>query len=235
MKKFFLFLILFLPTVSFAEVYCIPSKSTAFIGENIEWSILGIGDEIPYFISWSSDGVANTLEDSFVYSDKYESLGEKRVRVLFGLEGVEPTYDIVCSPVTILEEIVISTTTTNQTSTTTPKRKHSTVYYNQINSIENIILATSTISGSIKDIEEKVFIKEDGKKIFNNNLWVGLENSEVGDLQRKLLELGFFNERVTNFFGPITERAVIDFQKYLKIEPASGFVGPITRGVLNSL
>ncbi len=235
MKKNFLFLILFLPIVSFAEVYCTPSKNIAFIGENIEWSILGIGDEMPYFISWSSDGVANTSEDSLVYSNKYETVGEKRTRVLFGLEGVEPTYDIVCSPVTILKESVTNTTTKDQTSTTTPKRKHSTVYYNQINSIENIILATSTISENIKILEEKDFIKEDNKKVFSNNLWIGLENSEVGDLQRKLLELGFFNEEITSFFGPITEKAVIDFQKYLKIEPASGFVGPITRGVLNSL
>lgn len=235
MKKFFLFLILFLPVVSFAEIYCAPSESTVFVGENVEWSILGIGDEIPYFISWSSDGIANTPEDSFIYIDKYEIIGEKRARVLFGLEGVEPTYDIVCNPVIILKEIITSTTTTNTASTTNSKRRHSNVYYNQINNIENIILATSTISENIKILEEKDFIKEDNKKVFNNNLWIGLENSEVGDLQRKLLELGFFNEEITNFFGPITERAVIDFQKYLKIEPASGFVGPITRGVLNSL
>lgn len=235
MKKIFLFLILFLPAISFAEIYCMPSRDTAFVGENIEWSILGIGDGVPYFISWSSDGVVNTSEDSLIYSNKYNSLGEKRARVLFGLEGVEPTYDIICNPVTILEEIVESTTTTSTIPVVSPKRKHSTVYYNQISSIENIILATSTVSENIKIIEEKDFIKEDEKKIFNNDLWIGLENSEVGDLQEKLLELGFFNEEVTNFFGFITEKAVIDFQKYLKIEPSSGFVGPITRGILNSL
>jgi len=71
----------------------------------------------------------------------------------------------------------------------------------------------SFISESIKIIEKKDLIKENKKKVFNNNLWLGLENLEVGDLQRKLLELGFFSGEVTNFFGPITEKAIIDFQK----------------------
>ncbi|MDD4803817.1 MAG: peptidoglycan-binding domain-containing protein [Candidatus Pacebacteria bacterium] len=246
MKKTFLFLILFLPIISFAEISCLPLVKTAFIGENVEWNISGIGEEIPYFISWSGDGIANTSEDSLIYSNKYENIGLKSVRVLFGLEGVEPTYDIVCESVEIIDNIATtSQSTTTDISTPVKKKRRShivTQSFSEEDSNTSLILSTSTVRMDTPIITEINFTEETEKKIlpqknfvFSKRLWIGLEGEEVRELQMKLSKLGFFNTEVTGFFGLITQKAVSDFQKYHNIEPSLGFVGPLTRNILNKL
>ena len=64
---------------------------------------------------------------------------------------------------------------------------------------------------------------------FNNNLWFGMKNNDVVELQKRL---GVYPQ--TGFFGAITLASVINYQKAHAISPAVGFVGAITRASLNN-
>lgn len=68
---------------------------------------------------------------------------------------------------------------------------------------------------------------------FNMNLKVGMRNADVRALQEYLADAGFFNVDATGYFGSITKKAVIAFQLANDL-PGTGFVGTLTRGVLNS-
>ena len=56
---------------------------------------------------------------------------------------------------------------------------------------------------------------------------------EVEDIQRRLLELGYFTDSVDGQFGPITKEAVIAFQAANHL-PANGVIDQKTREVLLS-
>lgn len=67
-------------------------------------------------------------------------------------------------------------------------------------------------------------------KSFSYDLYVGMEDENVRDLQEYLIDTGFLREGlVTGYFGSLTKQAVISFQEENSIEPAVGYVGPITR------
>jgi hypothetical protein len=71
--------------------------------------------------------------------------------------------------------------------------------------------------------------------LFNRNLTLGMSGYDVGCLQRFLKARGFFQGETTEFFGPKTLASVIAFQKANGITPLLGFVGPTTRGLINSI
>lgn len=85
--------------------------------------------------------------------------------------------------------------------------------------------------------EESSIQKTQQKKahllILLNDLREGDENQNVKALQDRLKLLGFFpkNVKSTGFFGPITKKAVMDFQKSRKIKQ-TGFVEILTRANL---
>ena len=56
---------------------------------------------------------------------------------------------------------------------------------------------------------------------------------EVEDMQRRLLELGYFTDSVDGQFGPITKESVIAFQAANHL-PANGVIDQKTREVLLS-
>jgi len=64
--------------------------------------------------------------------------------------------------------------------------------------------------------------------VFNNNLFLGQNNTDVLQLQKRL---GVYPQ--SGFFGTLTFAAVTRYQSANGITP-SGFVGPITRARLNS-
>jgi peptidoglycan hydrolase-like protein with peptidoglycan-binding domain len=79
------------------------------------------------------------------------------------------------------------------------------------------------------------------KFIFTRNLSVGITHPDVKELQKFLNANGSVVAttgsgslgKETSYFGPATKAALIKFQKAKKIDPASGFFGPISRSVVN--
>lgn len=70
--------------------------------------------------------------------------------------------------------------------------------------------------------------------MFNKNLSMGMRNADVTALQNALASAGYFNVAATGYFGSVTKSAVMAYQRANSISPVSGFVGPLTRGVLNA-
>jgi len=79
---------------------------------------------------------------------------------------------------------------------------------------------------------------------FINELEVGSENIEVKNLQQFLCENEFYDQcLITGYFGPLTKKAVMNFQSYYASEvlkplgllKATGYVGQATIKKLNDL
>lgn len=70
---------------------------------------------------------------------------------------------------------------------------------------------------------------------FNSNLSLGMNSNEVVELQERLRAEGFFTFHTsTGYFGPITLAAVKAYQTaHPEIGYVTGYVGPLTRAVLN--
>lgn len=80
--------------------------------------------------------------------------------------------------------------------------------------------------------------------MFTKDLSLGMTDPQVKELQQVLNKNPQTQLSVsgpgspgneTQYFGPITQAAVIKFQKLHKINPSSGYVGPLTRAVLNTI
>jgi len=70
---------------------------------------------------------------------------------------------------------------------------------------------------------------------FMNDMGMGMENVDVRELQKRLKEEGFFTHPfITGYFGVVTREAVKKYQEHNKIS-VTGFVGPVTRSVLNAV
>jgi hypothetical protein len=68
--------------------------------------------------------------------------------------------------------------------------------------------------------------------VFNSFLSIGSTGTAVTELQKKLAALGVYAGPITGTFGPLTQKAVEQFQKAHGIKQA-GYVGPSTRAALN--
>ncbi len=80
--------------------------------------------------------------------------------------------------------------------------------------------------------------------LFSKNLYFGLTDPEVKQLQQllnkdprtRLTNTGLGSPgHETTYFGPLTQAAVIKLQTLYSIKPNIGYVGPLTRAVLNGL
>jgi|GEM_PF-1001245 len=79
--------------------------------------------------------------------------------------------------------------------------------------------------------------------LFTTNLSTGMRSDDVRKLQQFLNAHGYTvttsgpgsvgNE--TNFFGRGTRLAVVRFQKAVVLTPVTGYVGPLTRGIMNKM
>ncbi len=95
----------------------------------------------------------------------------------------------------------------------------------------------------IDEVIETPKAKEQDQKTyqFTRNLSTGITREDVKELQQYLNNNGFplaqtgvgslGNE--TNYFGSLTQQALINFQRANNINPAVGYFGPITRGLVN--
>lgn len=68
---------------------------------------------------------------------------------------------------------------------------------------------------------------------FENNLHRGSQGSDVTELQTLLTQEGLYNGPLTDYFGSLTQAAVVAYQTKNGISP-TGFVGPLTRAQLNA-
>jgi peptidoglycan hydrolase-like protein with peptidoglycan-binding domain len=68
--------------------------------------------------------------------------------------------------------------------------------------------------------------------IFNMNLRLGMSNNDVRELQIRLTDEGVYTGPITGYFGSLTLKAVKAYQAKKGL-PQTGFVGPMTRAVLN--
>jgi len=71
-----------------------------------------------------------------------------------------------------------------------------------------------------------------GGWLFDTDLSVGMTSQDVMELQTRLASEGYFNATATGYFGPVTQAAVMAYQRAHGIS-ATGYVGPITRAELN--
>jgi hypothetical protein len=70
---------------------------------------------------------------------------------------------------------------------------------------------------------------------FTSLLTLGSTGQEVRALQQLLKDLGYYTySTITGYFGPVTKKAVIVFQKAYNLKPYPGWVGPSTREKLNT-
>jgi peptidoglycan hydrolase-like protein with peptidoglycan-binding domain len=70
---------------------------------------------------------------------------------------------------------------------------------------------------------------------FSNNIFVGLSNNDVTNLQTFLSAKGYVDaSNITGYFGSITRQAVVGFQADNDL-PQTGYVGPLTRQVIHNL
>ena len=69
--------------------------------------------------------------------------------------------------------------------------------------------------------------------VFTRDLFRGKQGSDVTELQMYLSQNGFYPEAlITGYFGTLTQKAVMRYQKLNDIFPVAGYVGPLTREVL---
>ena len=79
-----------------------------------------------------------------------------------------------------------------------------------------------------------VFIPTISFAAFNQNLSYGSSGAQVVDLQNFLTTQGLYSGPITGNFFNLTKNALVAFQKQKGIQPASGLLGPITRGIINA-
>lgn len=98
------------------------------------------------------------------------------------------------------------------------------------------------LSGDMIYAQKNSYKSGDSNYYFYNDLKLGVKKEDVRELQKFLNNNGFIliktglgspgNE--TDFFGKLTEQALIEFQKEKGIKPALGYFGPLTREFINS-
>ncbi|MEK7187277.1 MAG: peptidoglycan-binding protein [Patescibacteria group bacterium] len=71
---------------------------------------------------------------------------------------------------------------------------------------------------------------------FSRDLSLGVQGDDVAVLQRWLVKEGYYPEAIfSGYFGPLTKKAVVQFQVDNGIVPANGYVGIKTRTQINSV
>ena len=69
----------------------------------------------------------------------------------------------------------------------------------------------------------------------NQNIWMGASGPGVSVLQQFLTDQGLYSGPISGRFGPLTKKAVTTFQTSEGITPVTGYVGPVTRVVINKI
>jgi len=115
--------------------------------------------------------------------------------------------------------------------------------------IEQLLERIEFLKAQIAQIRAKIAaisVQRSSCQEFNQNLYFGMENSQIYCLQEFLKSQGediYPEGLVTGYFGPLTQAAVIHFQERfaeeilepLNLSSGTGFVGPSTRDKINQM
>lgn len=88
-------------------------------------------------------------------------------------------------------------------------------------------------NGYILECRTIVFNNQPARFQFNKNLYLGMRNGDVLNLQHRLVKDGYATYEPSGYFGLATLASVIKYQKANNISPAVGYVGLLTRTALN--
>lgn len=101
----------------------------------------------------------------------------------------------------------------------------------------NSLILGSTQSESVKQDADSA---PKNQTIYTRDLYLGMSGEDVLSLQKYLISkhTGVASEAlakkgVTGYFGPLTEAAVVEFQKANNINPQNGVFGPKTRSLIH--
>jgi hypothetical protein len=144
-------------------------------------------------------------------------------------------------------------TNTSESSESSTTKQHSNVFWMRFLSVAIVLGTLSAASSAMAsyhhgckvvkkcDCEHKVVKvkhhhpkKHHAAKVkhhhhkYHSGVGKGSSGAKVAKIQRKLRHLGYFDAKVTGYFGHITKHAVIAFQEDYGIKP-TGFVGPVTK------
>ena len=115
--------------------------------------------------------------------------------------------------------------------------------------IEQLLERIEFLKAQIAQIRAKIaaiLVQRNSCQEFNQNLYFGMENSQIYCLQEFLKSQGediYPEGLITGYFGPLTQAAVIRFQERfaeeilepLNLSSGTGFVGPSTRDRINQM
>jgi hypothetical protein len=181
------------------------------------------------------------LTDSWVYTINYgdgtvstssaSSLGSTFNHTYL----VSGTYTV---SVVVTDAYGVSSTSTSQVSVTVPvvasggSSFTSGGGYYYTTSLSSL----STVSATTTDKVNQDISASSTTFIFTRTLSVGMSGDAVSALQRILKYYGFYvYPEITGYFGPITQNAVVSFQKVRGLAPYPGIVGPRTRAELHKV
>jgi len=88
-------------------------------------------------------------------------------------------------------------------------------------------------NGYIYECRTLIFNDKPAKFAFNKDLYLGMRNGDVLQLQHRLVDEGYATFEPTGFFGSSTLKSVINYQKAHNLSPAVGYCGKLTRAELN--
>ncbi len=106
-----------------------------------------------------------------------------------------------------------------------PITKNAVIKFQKSQGLKPDGIAGSNTQAKIQTtLEGKVRVIPNSSTKYSSILRVGSKGSQVTSLQQRLKELGYFKGNTTKYFGPITQDAVINFQKDNRLK-ADGIVG----------
>lgn len=106
--------------------------------------------------------------------------------------------------------------------------------------VQEILAKLKELQGRLSLLKKQQERSSSGSEVvtfaLNRNLFLGQRGEDVKWLQRFLINQGVYPEAlVTGYYGYLTQKAVIRFQRKFNISPAIGYVGPITRAKIKEL
>ncbi len=117
------------------------------------------------------------------------------------------------------------------------------IFTTSLNKFKTLFIAQCGSSTTVPSAPTSfVAPKIPASQVWPRNLQLGSSGNDVLALQKFLVSLGsgpaakvLSNQGVTHYFGLLTKRALIEFQKVKGITPAAGFFGPKTRVFITTM